>query len=106
VEKERNEWNWKNNNSLEWNEWAMRNLTEARDICLEAEFFYGEGNILPINWAPVIEKWDKEAKGNIVIDDESYHPKINDEVETGPIRVLRLGYKDRILKLISNSQNM
>merc|ERR1712046_376717 len=48
------EWNYKNDNSQDWNEWAKRNPRRARDICLEAEYFYGDGKILPEDWNDIV----------------------------------------------------
>merc|ERR1712224_1192331 len=76
-----------NDNSLMWDEWAKRSPDAARDICLEAEYFYGDGNILPKVWAPVLEKWEEAARGDALIDEGSYQPKIYDEQETGPTRM-------------------
>merc|ERR1712093_20766 len=47
INKARERWQTINNNSLEWNEWAKLNPNAARNICLEAEYFYGDGKILP-----------------------------------------------------------
>merc|ERR1711862_488357 len=82
LKKSRREWNYKNDNSRDWNEWANRNPGRARDICLENEYFYGESKTLPKSWEVVIEKWDKMTRGDLVIDDCTYQPKIFDELET------------------------
>lgn len=68
---------YRNDNTIEWEEWARRNPDKARDICLEAEYFYGDSNVLPKDWAPILEKWDKATRGDAVVDDGTY------QVQTG-----------------------
>merc|ERR1711879_401556 len=78
VDKARIEWLYKNDNSLEWNEWAKRNPSKARDICIETEYFFGDKNILPRDWAHVMEKWETSVKGEAVLDKALYQPRIFD----------------------------
>merc|ERR1711976_982675 len=48
-------WLNKNDNSLEWNDWARKNPNRARDICLEAEYFYRKGKKLPSDWSVIAQ---------------------------------------------------
>jgi hypothetical protein len=99
VQKVYHDWMSKNNNSIDWNEWARRNPSIARDICLEAEYFYGEGLILPRSWDAIIAEWKKANSCRCENDDGKYRPKIIDEPKTGPIGIAELGFKDKINRL-------
>eukprot|EP00747_Dinoflagellata_sp_TGD_P150094 gnl/TRDRNA2_/TRDRNA2_177077_c1_seq1.p1 gnl/TRDRNA2_/TRDRNA2_177077_c1~~gnl/TRDRNA2_/TRDRNA2_177077_c1_seq1.p1 ORF type:complete len:191 (-),score=6.09 gnl/TRDRNA2_/TRDRNA2_177077_c1_seq1:258-830(-) len=92
LEEARQVWNYKNDNSKDWNEWANRNLEKARDICLEAEYFFGDGKILPKTWEKTLDGWNDHSKGDASIDSCTYQPKIFDEPESGPIQLTRLGF--------------
>merc|ERR1712224_1002009 len=60
----------KNNSFMDWNEWAQTNPLEARNICLEADYFYGNSNILPVDWSSIVEKWGKAgSRGDATLDD-------------------------------------
>jgi len=96
MQKAHADWIVRNNSSLEWNEWARRNPSKARDICLEAEYFYGDGLILPRSWDDAIEEWKKTKICNCENDDGKYKPKILDEPKTGPIGLAGLGFVDKI----------
>merc|ERR550514_1765824 len=62
-------WSCLTNSSLDWNEWSRSNPREARNACLEAEYFYGNGNVLPKDWTDIIEKkWDSKSRGDAQID--------------------------------------
>merc|ERR1712167_11556 len=74
LERAKDEWLYKNDSSLAWKEWACRNPEKAREICLEAEYFYGNGNILPKDWAPLLAKWDTTTRGDTLIDNGTYNP--------------------------------
>merc|ERR1719453_842424 len=67
------------NNVMSWNEWARRNLVQARNICLEADYFYGTSNVLPKDWSNMVEQWESTSCGDCLIDDGSYKPIIFDE---------------------------
>merc|ERR1712176_1532838 len=93
INKARKEWLIKSDNSLNWNDWAKINPNTARDICLEAEYFYGDSKILPIDWKEVINASNKSCEA--VIDDGSYKPKIFDDPENGQIKIAGLGFEDK-----------
>merc|ERR1712224_800 len=47
LEQKNNNWYLRNNSFLDWNDWARTNPQEARDICIEADYFFGNNNVLP-----------------------------------------------------------
>merc|ERR1711869_144255 len=86
-----NDWIVKNNSSLDWNSWARANPREARDMCLEADYFFGSSNVLHKDWSSIVAKWGNipspvggDVRGDAKLDDGSYQPVIFDEPETGP----------------------
>merc|ERR1712224_250255 len=86
LEQTTNNWYVRNDTSLSWNDWVRLNPEKARDICIEADYFFGNSNVLPGDWSNIIEKWEDMSRGDARIDDGSYQPLICDEPETGPVR--------------------
>merc|ERR1712124_13240 len=100
IDQTETDWYSRNNSSLTWNEWARTNLQEARNICIEAEYFFGNSNILPKDWSSIVEKWGNisdDVKGDVRLDDGTFQPAIFDEPETGPIKSSGLGFTDVLL---------
>merc|ERR1712070_1215516 len=84
IEQTKANWYSYANTTLDWNEWARTNLQEARDICIEADYFFGNSNVLPRDWSDVVEKWEKIGVcGDAELDDGTYQPVILDASEKG-----------------------